>query len=72
MSLFRKTFGMTLIDCVTQHRLSHAQRLLAVTDEKSVDVAIASGFNSLSRFNEAFKKSCGCSPRQYRDQHRPS
>jgi len=71
MGLFKKTFGMTLIDCVTQHRVSHAQRLLAITTEKIVDVALASGFNTISRFNEAFKKSCGCSPREYRDKHRP-
>jgi AraC-like DNA-binding protein len=72
MSLFKNTFGMTLIDCVTQHRVSHARRLLATTDKKVVDVAINSGFNSLSRFNEAFKKSCGCSPRKYRINNRPS
>jgi len=70
MGLFRKTFGMTLIGYVTQHRISHAQRLPAVTDEKIIEVANASGFNSLSRFNEAFKKSCGCSPRDYRGRHR--
>lgn len=71
MSLFRKTFGMTLMDCVAQHRLSHARRLLVTTDKKIVDVAMNSGFNSLSRFNEAFRKSCGCSPRKYRTNHRP-
>lgn len=69
MVLFRKTFGMTMIDYVTQHRISHAQRLLVVTNEKIVEVANASGFNSLSRFNDAFKKSCGCCPREYRDRH---
>jgi AraC-like DNA-binding protein len=70
MTLFKRTFGMSLIDCVTQHRISHAQRLLATTKDKIIDVALTSGFNSISRFNEAFKKSCNCSPRQYRDSHR--
>lgn len=70
MALFKKALGLTLIDCVTQHRVSHAQRLLATADTKIIQVALNSGFNSLSRFNEAFKKSCGCSPRQYREKHR--
>lgn len=69
MSLFKKAFGTTLIDYLTHHRISHAQRLLATTDEKIVDVAFGSGFNSISRFNETFRRACGCTPREYRVQH---
>jgi AraC family transcriptional regulator, melibiose operon regulatory protein len=69
MGLFKKTFGTTLIDYLTHHRVSHAQRLLATTDEKIVEIAFASGFNSISRFNEAFRRECGCTPRAYRLQH---
>lgn len=69
MNLFKKAFGTTLIDYVTHHRVSHAQRLLATTEEKIVEVAFGSGFNSLSRFNEAFRRACGCTPRSYRVQH---
>jgi AraC-like DNA-binding protein len=69
MSLFKKTFGTTLVDYVTKHRVSHAQRLLATSDAKVVDVALSSGFVSTSRFNAAFRKECGCSPRQYRREH---
>ena len=71
MSLFKKKFGVTLVDYVTKHRVSHAQRLLATTDAKIVDVALSSGFGSTSRFNAAFLKECGCSPRRYRQQHQP-
>lgn len=70
MSVFQKTFGTTLIDYLTSHRVSHAQRLLATTDDKIVEVALNSGFNSISRFNDAFKRACGCSPSKYRRQHR--
>jgi len=69
MGLFKKAFGTTLIDYLTHHRVSHAQRLLATTDEKIVEVAFSSGFNSISRFNEAFRRACGCTPRAYRVQH---
>jgi AraC family transcriptional regulator, melibiose operon regulatory protein len=70
MALFKKALGTTLINCVTQHRVSHAQRLLATGDEKIIEVALSSGFTSLSRFHEAFKRWCGCSPREYRKKHR--
>jgi AraC-like DNA-binding protein len=69
MSLFKKAFGTTLIDYLTHHRISHAQRLLATTDAKIVEIAFSSGFNSISRFNEAFRRACNCTPREYRRQH---
>ncbi|MEJ5238099.1 helix-turn-helix domain-containing protein [Limisphaera sp. VF-2] len=70
MNLFRRAFGTTLIAFLTRHRLCHAQRLLVTTDEPILQIALASGFQSLSRFNEVFKKVCGCSPREYRKAHR--
>jgi AraC family transcriptional regulator, melibiose operon regulatory protein len=71
MTLFKRAMGITLIDCVTQHRVSHSQRLLVTTDAKIIDVALNSGFSSLSRFYEAFHKWCGCSPKDYRKSHGP-
>ena len=70
MGLFRQTFGTTMTSFIIQHRISHAQRLLVTTDDTILNVALASGFQSLSRFNEAFKAACGCSPRIYRKMHR--
>ena len=69
MALFRKTFGTTMIEFLLQHRLSHAQRLLVTTDEPIIEVGAAAGFQSLSRFNEFFKKTCGCPPTLYRKAH---
>lgn len=69
MNLFRKAFGTTMTDFITQHRISHAQRLLVTTDDPVIEIAFASGFQSLSRFNEAFKRACGCAPRDYRKLH---
>lgn len=70
MGLFKRGVGTTLVDYITKHRVSHAQRLLATTDIKIVEVALSSGFASMSRFNAAFRKECGCPPREYRRQHR--
>lgn len=69
MRLFKKVFGATLIDHITHHRVFHAKRLLATTDQKIVDIAYSSGFSSISRFNEAFRRASGCTPRAYRVQH---
>ena len=70
MGLFKRGIGTTIVDYITQHRVSHAQRLLATTNTKIVEVALSSGFASTSRFNAAFRAECGCSPREYRQQHR--
>jgi AraC-like DNA-binding protein len=69
MNLFQKTFGTTLINYLTQHRVSHAQRLLATTDQTVTEIAFQSGFLSISRFNDAFRRACGCPPREYRKSH---
>jgi AraC family transcriptional regulator, melibiose operon regulatory protein len=53
----------------TEHRLSHAQRLLVTTNEPIVNIAFSSGFGSLSRFNKAFRQSFGCTPSEYRRLH---
>ncbi len=70
MNLFRRAFGTTMTTFITRHRISHAQRLLVTTGDAILDVALAAGFQSLSRFNEAFKTACSCSPREYRKAHR--
>jgi len=70
MAVFKRTFHLTVLDYLTRYRISHAQRLLVTTDAKIVDVAQATGFQSLSRFYEAFEKLCGCAPGCYRRERR--
>ena len=65
-TLFRKVFGMTLTDLITRHRIAHAQRNLVTSDEPILQIALGSGFDSLSRFNRAFKQLAGMTPREYR------
>lgn len=65
-TLFRRTFGTTLNALITRHRVAHAQRQLVTTDEQIVNIAHESGFESLSRFNRAFKQIAGVTPRDYR------
>ncbi len=70
MNLFRRAFGTTMVDFLVQHRLSHAQRLLVTSDLAVIEIASSAGFQSLSRFNEVFKKAFACSPRDYRKTNR--
>ena len=49
-TLFKRTFGMTVLEYLTQHRLAHAQRLLATTNKVVLEVALEAGFGSSSRF----------------------
>lgn len=68
--LFKKLHGCGLIQYLTEIRLNVAQRSLIMTDEKIINIAIDCGFNTLSRFYDAFKKRNRCSPAKYRQQHR--
>ena len=65
-TLFKKTYGTTIVNFITRHRVAHAQRLLLSTESPIIIVAEQSGFDSLSRFNRAFKQFTGLTPREYR------
>lgn len=64
--IFKKAFGTTINDYIIQERLSHAQRQLVSTDKSITDILYDSGFSSISRFNEAFRKANKCTPREFR------
>jgi len=66
MRQFRKVAGITLLDYLTQHRVSCAQRLMMTTDTKIVDVAHQAGFGSQGQFYTCFKRVTGQSPARYR------
>lgn len=66
MTVFKKCTGMTLNDYVSLMRLSYAQALLMREDANVLQVAMESGFGSLSAFNKLFRKLAGMSPSDYR------
>jgi AraC-like DNA-binding protein len=68
-TIFRKSFGMTLNQYLLQQRILFAQRQLSVSNDGITEIAYEAGFNSLSRFNAAFREKCNCSPREYRKRH---
>jgi AraC-like DNA-binding protein len=66
MNLFKKSTGMTLNKYVNLLRLSHAQALLMGDDVNVLQVAMDSGFGSISAFNKSFRHIAGMSPSDFR------
>jgi len=66
MPLFRRHCGVTIRDYLLQYRMTHAQRLLLTTDQKVIDVALASGFSSQSSFYAAFVRLVKDTPQAFR------
>jgi AraC-like DNA-binding protein len=66
--IFQQTVGMPFRDKQTEVRLGRAQDLLASTNFKVLDVAMESGYQSLSLFNLMFKRGTGMTPGQWRQQ----
>lgn len=70
MSVFKKSTGMTLNEYVNLLRLSYAQALLLRDGGNVLQIAMESGFGSLSAFNKSFRKIAGMSPSDFRSQAR--
>lgn len=68
--IFREALGMSFREKQTEIRLTRARELLATTGYKVVDVALESGYQSLSLFNLMFKRRFGMSPGRWREQVR--
>jgi AraC-like DNA-binding protein len=66
MTCFKQAFGMTILDYLLQYRVTQAQRLLVTTDASVLDIALQSGFGSLSSFYSAFQRYTGRTPRSFR------
>ena len=71
MRMFKKSTGMTLNEYVSLLRLSYAQALLMREDANVLQVAMESGFGSLSAFNKCFRKIAGMSPSDFKREMRP-
>jgi AraC-like DNA-binding protein/ligand-binding sensor protein len=64
--LFKKATGMTLTEYIACVRVEKAKMLLANSSVRISEVAYASGFGSIPRFNDVFKRHAGKSPTEYR------
>jgi len=63
---FKLRTGKTLPQYVNELRVGHACRLLAATDDKITEIALACGFTNLANFNRRFQEIIHYSPSHYR------
>jgi AraC-like DNA-binding protein len=68
--LFRELVGMSFREKRAELRLTRARDLLATSKSKVVEVALESGYKSLSLFNLMFTRHFGTSPGRWRQRHR--
>jgi AraC-like DNA-binding protein len=66
--LFREELGASFREKQLELRLAKACEMLATSDAKVVEVALESGYQSISVFSGLFKKHTGLSPGQWRRQ----
>jgi AraC-like DNA-binding protein len=67
--IFHEMVGMSFGEKRAELRLERARELLATTNSKIVDVALESGYKSLSLFNMMFGRRFGISPGKWRQKH---
>jgi AraC-like DNA-binding protein len=65
-ALFKRQFGRTIIDCLTEVRIAEAKRLLQETGRTVGEIAETVGYQSPYYFSRAFKKAVGRPPSDFR------
>ncbi|MBQ8537874.1 MAG: helix-turn-helix domain-containing protein [Clostridia bacterium] len=68
-TLFKRRFGSSYSDYLTQVRMGAAKELLATTDLRIYAIAEAVGYKTMEHFMRLFKRECGESPGNYRQFH---
>ncbi|MDE6031718.1 MAG: helix-turn-helix transcriptional regulator, partial [Oscillospiraceae bacterium] len=69
---FRKYLNMTPTEFINQKRISYAAELLLNSADEIIDICFICGFNSVSHFYHIFKRTYGCSPKQFIKEHSSS
>ena len=65
-AVFSQELGSTFTEYVTSKRMELARELLRTTDQRSGEVAASVGYRDPHYFSFLFKKTQGCTPRDYR------
>ena len=66
-SIFSQNMQKTFIEYITEKRMEKAKHLLKDTDQSSGKIAMEVGYKDSHYFSFVFKKTQGCSPREYRN-----
>ena len=66
--MFRKSTGETPHRFLLRHRIERAKEMLCDANTRVLDVAVACGFKTQQHFARVFRKMCGASPTEYRQE----
>jgi len=66
-AIFSQEMDMTFIEYVTKKRMDKAKKLLRQGKRSTADVAAEVGYKDSHYFSYVFKKTQGCTPREYRN-----
>ena len=67
MRTFKAKSGVSIMEYITQTRLSYAKQILRDTDLPIKSVALMVGYSDYAYFTRVFRKETGYSPSQYRN-----
>lgn len=67
--LFKQYSNYTFCAYITRRRIKVAEEFLTQPDLSITEVALRSGFPSISTFNRVFKQIKGCTPSEYREKN---
>lgn len=65
-AIFSQAMQLTFVEYVTQKRMEKAKKLLRQTEKHSGEIAVEVGYKDPHYFSFVFKKTQGCTPREYR------
>jgi len=69
-AVFSQEMEMTFIEYVTKKRMDKAKKLLRQSRMSTADVASEVGYKDSHYFSVVFKKTQGCTPREYRNDYK--
>lgn len=62
---FQNVFGNTVFGCLFEHRMEKARQLIEEGKKSVKEIAYAVGYQSISRFSDAFKRKFGVRPTHF-------
>ncbi len=65
-ALFGQRAGVSFVEYLTQKRMTRAKQLLRQSDRRTGEIAQEVGYRDAHYFSFVFKKTQGCTPREYR------
>jgi len=68
--IFKRTIHVTPFEYLISHRINQSILLLKNTDKNITEIALNTGFGSISYYIEKFKTQTGYTPKKYRHHSR--